>query len=153
MIIRLDGMVFARPSGLSMHDGVVADRGGRLGETIRRGGVELGAWFLAANERGNPATAIDQRHPEPWTYGNVCRPLVHGRTYFERLHDELITLKRGDSIFFTDWRTDPDELLTGAGTRVADVLCRVARSGVRVVENGTRGGPQEVQQARGSQRG
>jgi phosphatidylserine/phosphatidylglycerophosphate/cardiolipin synthase-like enzyme len=115
-----------------MHDGGVADRGGRLDGTSRRGGTELGAWFLTANERGNPATTIDRRHPEPWTDGNVCRPLVHGSTYFARLHDELITLRRGDAIFFTDWRTDPDELLTDTGTRAVDVLCSAARSGVRV---------------------
>jgi phosphatidylserine/phosphatidylglycerophosphate/cardiolipin synthase-like enzyme len=94
--------------------------------------VELGAWFLTAIERGNPGTTIDRRHPEPWTYGNVCRPLVHGRAYFARLHDELIALKRGDTVFFTDWRTDPDELLTGPGTGVAAVLRGVVRRGVMV---------------------
>jgi phosphatidylserine/phosphatidylglycerophosphate/cardiolipin synthase-like enzyme len=89
-------------------------------------------WFLAADERGNPATTIDGRHAEAWTEGNVCRPLVHGRAYFARLHDELVALQRGDTVCFTDWRTDPDELLTVPGTEVAAVLRGVARRGVSV---------------------
>ena len=110
----------------------VTDRGGRLGETSRREGVTLGAWFLSPNERGNPATMIDRRHAEPWTEGNVCRALVHGRTYFARLHDELVVLERGDTVLFTDWRTDPDELMAGPGTAVAAVLRAAARLGVIV---------------------
>ena len=94
--------------------------------------MELSAWFLTGDERGNPATTIDQRHPEPWTEGNVCRPLVHGRTYFARLHEELVALEDGDTVCFTDWRTDPDELLTGPGTGAVVVLCGVASRGVMV---------------------
>ncbi len=33
---------------------------------------------------------------------------------------------------FTDWRSDPDERLDGAGTEVAEVLCAAARRGVMV---------------------
>ena len=94
--------------------------------------MELSAWFLSADERGNPATMIDRRHAEPWTEGNDCRPLVHGRSYFARLHEELTALGDGDTVLFTDWRTDPDELLTGPGTEAAEVLCGMASRGVDV---------------------
>jgi phosphatidylserine/phosphatidylglycerophosphate/cardiolipin synthase-like enzyme len=57
---------------------------------------------------------------------------VHGRAYFARLHEELVALEPGDTVWFTDWRTDPDELLTRPGTEVAAVLCDVARRGVLV---------------------
>jgi hypothetical protein len=44
----------------------------------------LERWFLTPDERGNPYTAIDSRHPHnaAWTTGNLLRPLVHGATYF-----------------------------------------------------------------------
>ena len=44
----------------------------------------LAEWFLAASERGNPATRLDSRHPGgiAWTTGNRVRPLLHGRAYF-----------------------------------------------------------------------
>ena len=94
--------------------------------------MELSSWFLTADERGNPATMIDRRHVEPWTEGNDCRPLVHGRPYFARLREELVALGHGDTVLFTDWRTDPDELLTGPGTEAAEVLREVASRGVTV---------------------
>jgi hypothetical protein len=75
---------------------------------------------------------IDRRHVEPWTEGNDCRPLVHGRPYFARLREELVALGHGDTVLFTDWRTDPDELLTGPGTEAAEVLCGMASRGVDV---------------------
>ena len=36
-------------------------------------------------------------------------------------------------MLFTDWRGDPDELLDGVDTAVADVLCRACARGVRVL--------------------
>jgi phosphatidylserine/phosphatidylglycerophosphate/cardiolipin synthase-like enzyme len=94
--------------------------------------VELSEWFLTADERGNPATAIDRRRNASWSEGNLCRPLIHGRTYFARLYEELVTVQGGDTVCFTDWRGDPDERLAGRGTEVAGVLCRLATRGVVV---------------------
>ncbi len=89
-------------------------------------------WFLTSQERGNPATSIDARHQDPWTAGNLCRVLVHGRSYFARLHDELRGTGTGDSVYFTDWRGDGDERLAGAGSEVGKVLAAAARRGVAV---------------------
>jgi phosphatidylserine/phosphatidylglycerophosphate/cardiolipin synthase-like enzyme len=87
-------------------------------------------WFLTAAERGNPSTGIDS--DGAWTEGNLVRPLVHGATYFQRLYDELRVLRRGDQVYFTDWRGDPDELLCDGGPSIGEVLCDLARSGVHV---------------------
>ena len=93
-----------------------------------------GHWFLTAEERSNPDTAIDRGKPEGsgYTTGNLVRPLVHGRTYFERLYAELRGSRAGDWILFTDWRGDPDERLSGEGTEISKVLCELASSGVHV---------------------
>ena len=63
-------------------------------------------WFLSAKERGNPSSAIDRRRGDGlgWTEGNVVTPLIHGATYFARLHEELSLLGRGDEVWFLDWR-------------------------------------------------
>jgi phosphatidylserine/phosphatidylglycerophosphate/cardiolipin synthase-like enzyme len=92
--------------------------------------VQLSDWFLTAAERGNPDTSIDARHPDPWTTGNECRVLVHGATYFARLAEELAGTSAGDTVLFTDWRGDPDELLAGPGTEIATVLAAAAQRGV-----------------------
>src|SRR5439155_2391559 len=82
-------------------------------------------WFLTADERGNPDTDLDRSHPghAAWTEGNTVRPLVHGRDYFERLHECLQELEAGDLVMFADWRGDADEPLAGPGTEFG----RVAR--------------------------
>ncbi|MGW7679499.1 phospholipase D-like domain-containing protein [Kribbella sp. NPDC054772] len=87
-------------------------------------------WFLGPGERGNPSTGIDS--DGPWSEGNLVRPLVHGATYFQRLYDELCTLRPGDRVYFTDWRGDPDEKLRDDGPAIGDVLCDLARAGVEV---------------------
>jgi phosphatidylserine/phosphatidylglycerophosphate/cardiolipin synthase-like enzyme len=91
-------------------------------------------WLLTARERGNPATSLDDRHADKaaWSKGNEVRPLVHGAVYFAELLAEVNELQAGDSLLFTDWRGDPDELLAGAGSEVAHVLCAAARRGVLV---------------------
>ena len=63
-------------------------------------------WFLTAQERGNPASTL-----AVWCAGNRAEPLIHGATYFDRLVTEVEALRRGDHLFFTDWRGDPDERL------------------------------------------
>ncbi|MET3206284.1 UNVERIFIED_ORG: phosphatidylserine/phosphatidylglycerophosphate/cardiolipin synthase-like enzyme [Arthrobacter sp. UYEF13] len=60
------------------------------------------------------------------------RPLVHGSTYFARLHEELTALRAGDRVWFTDWRGDADELLLPDGPTVGEVLSGLARTGVEV---------------------
>lgn len=91
-------------------------------------------WFLAPDERGNPATKIDQlgEAGKSWVEGNLVRPLIHGATYFRRLYEELSELEPGDRVYFTDWRGDADELLLPDGPTVGDVLRDVVRAGVEV---------------------
>ena len=109
-------------------DELSADRvGPQDPEAVRR-------WFLASDERGNPTTCIDRlgEGGRLWVEGNLVRPLVHGATYFRRLHDELRALRAGDRVYFTDWRGDADEMLVPDGPTVGDLLCDLARSGVEV---------------------
>jgi phosphatidylserine/phosphatidylglycerophosphate/cardiolipin synthase-like enzyme len=90
-------------------------------------------WFLTPDERGNPATDIDRMGPGgSWTEGNLVKPVIHGATYFRRLHDELCVLRAGDRVYFTDWRGDADEVLYPDGPTIGQVLCDLARSGVEV---------------------
>lgn len=91
-------------------------------------------WFLTPGERGNRDTRIDDLKPRgiAFTEGNEIVPLIHGRTYFARLYEELCALEAGDWVYFTDWRGDPDERLTGEGTEISKVLCDLARAGVHV---------------------
>ena len=57
-------------------------------------------WLLTAQERGNPATRLDARHPdgEAWSGGNLVRPLVHGATYFAELHERLEATRAGEDL-------------------------------------------------------
>jgi len=91
-------------------------------------------WFLTQEERGNPATGIDRigAAGRSWVPGNLVRPLVHGATYFRRLHHELCELRAGDRVYFTDWRGDADERLVPDGPAVGDLLRDLARSGAEV---------------------
>ena len=76
-------------------------------------GGALESWFLTAPERGNEFTELDRRHASgaAWTTGNSVETLVHGATYFRRLLKEIGELGAGDQMFFTDWRSDPDQRL------------------------------------------
>jgi phosphatidylserine/phosphatidylglycerophosphate/cardiolipin synthase-like enzyme len=91
-------------------------------------------WFLSATERGNDATDLDRRRGDglAWSRGNAVLPLVHGATYFARLHAVVSATESGDLVLFTDWRGDPDELLDGPGSEVSRVLCEAAARGVLV---------------------
>jgi phosphatidylserine/phosphatidylglycerophosphate/cardiolipin synthase-like enzyme len=90
--------------------------------------------LLTAAERGNPASAIDGRHPggQAWSVGNRVTPLVHGVSYFAALLEALRATGAGDLVLFTDWRGDPDERLAGPGTEISRVLCEAAGRGVFV---------------------
>jgi phosphatidylserine/phosphatidylglycerophosphate/cardiolipin synthase-like enzyme len=91
-------------------------------------------WFLSPDERGNPASDIDRERPPgvAWSLDNMVRPLIHGATYFQRLHEELCDLHAGDRVAFTDWRGDGDEQLLPGGPTVEEVLCDLARRGIEV---------------------
>jgi phosphatidylserine/phosphatidylglycerophosphate/cardiolipin synthase-like enzyme len=92
-------------------------------------------WLLTKDERGNPTTRLDDRHPyrEAWSAGNEVRPLVHGSTYFAELFERLQATRAGDLVYFTDWQGDADERLTGEpGSEVAEVLARADERGVDV---------------------
>ena len=91
-------------------------------------------WFLSSAERGNTSTRIDTNHEGglAWTTGNEVEVLVHGATYFRRLHDELCALERGDRCYFTDWRGDADQLLLTGGPTIRDLLCELAKKGVEI---------------------
>ncbi|WP_022903005.1 hypothetical protein [Curtobacterium sp. B8] len=92
-------------------------------------------WFLTRDERGNTATDVHSGGGDDgaaWSDGNAVRPLVHGATYFARLHAELSALGPGDRVWFTDWRGDADERLLPDGPTIGDLLADLARSGVEV---------------------
>ena len=91
-------------------------------------------WFLTSEERGNPASAVDRRNPDEtaWTEHNRVRPLIHGRMYFKRMVPCLRELKRGDRLWFTDWRGDDDQVLSADGTRLGDLLVQLATEGVEI---------------------
>jgi phosphatidylserine/phosphatidylglycerophosphate/cardiolipin synthase-like enzyme len=90
------------------------------------------AWLLDRDEWANAVTIVHERGDGPWSEGNLVRPLVHGATYFARLHEELTALGPGDRVWFTDWRGDGDERLLPDGPTVGDVLSDLARRGVEV---------------------
>lgn len=81
-------------------------------------------WFLTAVERGNDDTRITA-----WTEGNRVENLVHGKTYFAALARALDRTERDDLVLFTDWRGDPEQLLTDDGVTVEDALTAVAHRG------------------------
>jgi phosphatidylserine/phosphatidylglycerophosphate/cardiolipin synthase-like enzyme len=84
-------------------------------------------WFLTDAERGNPASAIPA-----WCPGNLVTPLVHGAAYFDELVAEVESLARGDYLFFTDWRGDPDQLMRDGGPTIRDLFSAAAQRGVVV---------------------
>ncbi|HEY2556434.1 MAG TPA: phospholipase, partial [Diaminobutyricibacter sp.] len=95
---------------------------------------DAGAWFLSRAERGNPASDVQTggTGSASWSEGNLVEPLVHGATYFARLHKELTALQPGDRVWFTDWRGDADERLLPDGPSIGELLASQARAGVEV---------------------
>jgi phosphatidylserine/phosphatidylglycerophosphate/cardiolipin synthase-like enzyme len=95
--------------------------------------MRLDDWFLAAGERGNPHSAIDQRHGAvPWTEGNHVEVLIDGSEYFSRLYASLQATGPDDSVLLTGLEGDADERLAGPGTEIGDVLGNRIRNGVGV---------------------
>ena len=63
--------------------------------------MSAAAWFLTAEERGNPGTGIDRRGGGPgvaYSDGNDVRVLIHGAEYYARLYAALCRLRRGEWI-------------------------------------------------------
>ena len=92
-------------------------------------------WLITKDERGNPGTRLDERHPgqAAWSEQNLVRPLIDGATYFAELHERIEATREGDLVYFTDWQGDADERLTGEpGSEVAEVLGRADERGVDV---------------------
>jgi phosphatidylserine/phosphatidylglycerophosphate/cardiolipin synthase-like enzyme len=95
----------------------------------------LDSWFLTSTERGNDFTGLDRRRADglAWSTGNTVETLVHGATYFRRLLEEIRGLDAGDRLYFTDWRGDPDQLLSDdPDSRLEPVLADASRRGVVV---------------------
>jgi phosphatidylserine/phosphatidylglycerophosphate/cardiolipin synthase-like enzyme len=95
---------------------------------------DVDQWFLTVEERGNPVSRIDRGGGDgrAWTDGNAITVLVHGASYFRRLHEELSTVGPGDRAWFFDWRGDSDERLAGPGTELGTVLAEAVRRGADV---------------------
>ncbi|HYP44043.1 MAG TPA: phospholipase D-like domain-containing protein [Propionibacteriaceae bacterium] len=92
-------------------------------------------WLLTKTERANPQSGLDAQHPgdDAWSRGNHVRPLVHGAAYFAELRERVDETRSGDLIYFTDWRGDPDELLTDdPASSVEEVLAAADERGVDV---------------------
>jgi phosphatidylserine/phosphatidylglycerophosphate/cardiolipin synthase-like enzyme len=89
--------------------------------------MPLDDWFLAPDQRGNPATTVPI-----WCAGNRVEPLIHGTTYFDRLVDEVRALESGDHLFFTDWRGDRDQVLREGGPTFGELFGAAAKRGVVV---------------------
>ncbi|MCU1593446.1 MAG: phosphatidylserine/phosphatidylglycerophosphate/cardiolipinsynthase-like protein [Frankiales bacterium] len=83
-------------------------------------------WFLTSTERRNDATRL-----QAWSEGNSAQPLIHGASYFRELQRCVAAMQAGDLLLFTDWRGDPDELLTQDAS-VGSTLCDAATRGVDV---------------------
>jgi phosphatidylserine/phosphatidylglycerophosphate/cardiolipin synthase-like enzyme len=97
--------------------------------------VDVRAWFLTKQERENPHTRIDDFRGDgtAWSSGNTVRAIVHGRPYFEELHERITGLGPGDRLYFADWQGDPDEQLTDdPGSTLNATLVAAARGGVDV---------------------
>ena len=83
--------------------------------------------FSPTAERGNPASQLPA-----WCEGNRVQALIHGSSYFDQLATEVEALTRGDYLFFTDWRGDPDQKLRDAGPTIAELFSAAAGRGVVV---------------------
>jgi phosphatidylserine/phosphatidylglycerophosphate/cardiolipin synthase-like enzyme len=123
-----------RPRGAAIPDPLPVDpsRSGGIGSSdVPDAAVD---WLLTADERGNPATAIDAKHADrlAWTAGNLVTVHVDGAAYFARLHQLLSELDVGDWVYLTDWRIDATRQLAGPGSELGPLLVRLARRGVAI---------------------
>ena len=97
--------------------------------------VEVRAWLLTNQERENPHTRIDDVRGDgtAWSSGNTVRAIVHGRPYFEELHERITGLGPGDRVYFADWQGDPDQQLTDdPSSTLSPTLVAAVKRGVDV---------------------
>ncbi|SNR25037.1 phosphatase domain-containing protein [Blastococcus mobilis] len=95
-----------------------------LGRPAGRGPED---WLLSGTGRGNDATRL-----RPFTAGNAVRALVHGRSYFPVLAEQLDATEAGDLVLLLGWRADSDERLTTTGRTVGELLSAAASRGALV---------------------
>jgi phosphatidylserine/phosphatidylglycerophosphate/cardiolipin synthase-like enzyme len=93
------------------------DAGHDHGYGGRTGDQAVSEWFLPPTER-------------PCSEGNQVEVVVHGADYFRRVVDAVSGAERGDRVWFTDWRGDPDEKLRETGPTVGDLMADAAHRGV-----------------------
>jgi phosphatidylserine/phosphatidylglycerophosphate/cardiolipin synthase-like enzyme len=108
------------------------------------GDPAIASWFLARDDRANPATDL-----RAFTAGNLVQPLVDGRSYFSRLCAELTQTRSGDQVYFLDFRGDLDERLAGPGSEIGEVLGLAAQRGVLVFGMLWRSHPRILKQSEG----
>ncbi|MGW0893855.1 phospholipase D family protein [Saccharopolyspora sp. NPDC002578] len=91
-------------------------------------------WFLAAEERGNPATDLDRRNPAgtSWSAGNLAQPLIDGTECFRHLVAELDDVHAGDRIFLSAWMGVRGKPLDEAGHALGALLKRALDAGASV---------------------
>lgn len=91
-------------------------------------------WFLSREERDNRATRLDEAHPgAAWSIHNAAVPLIHGARYFAELCRRLDRVGAGDLVLFTDWQSNPDQLLSDEpGADLVEVLGRAMDRGADV---------------------
>src|SRR5262249_36774083 len=96
--------------------------------------MRIDDWFLTADERGNGATRIDDRHDGvAWTEGNDVEVFIDGQEYFPVLHGALTAAAVGDTVMFTGLEGNADTRLLGnGGTEIGRVLADAAARGVAV---------------------
>ena len=95
----------------------------------------LESWFLTSSERNNEFSLLDRRRSDglAWSSGNQVETLVHGAVYFRSLLEAIRELGKGDQLYFTDWRGDPDQhLADDPGSEIGAVLAAAAKRGVTV---------------------
>jgi phosphatidylserine/phosphatidylglycerophosphate/cardiolipin synthase-like enzyme len=99
---------------------------------VRDVNTDAGDWFLDCSAWKDTPTRVHKSTQNPWSEGNLVRPLVHGAAYFARIYEELTALQPGDRVWFTDWRGDADEQLVPGGLGIGELLADLARTGVEV---------------------
>jgi phosphatidylserine/phosphatidylglycerophosphate/cardiolipin synthase-like enzyme len=102
---------------------------------VSRAPDALESWFLTTSERNNEFSLLDRRRSDglAWSSGNHVETLVHGAVYFRRLLEAIRELGKGDQLYFTDWRGDPDQRLTDdPDSEIGAVLAAAAGRGVMV---------------------
>ena len=93
-----------------------------------------GGWLLTAEERGNPATALDRRRDgAACTAGNSVDVLIDGEEYFRELYRALAATTAGDVVLFTGLEGHADERLRASPeSAIGTMLCEAALRGVDV---------------------